>query len=892
MLKPQEKLHKAVGGIIAILFIVSSIIIAYVLIDFGLRAQQEQAEMQQKTYERQIKAISMAKSTRGLWYYDSTESTLTINITNNYVEPIMVTGIVILYTDGSFEVLKENLATQLGSRFLSGTLTLPHIIPPGETLTIKLNTLNKEPASVEFSIATFETLASSSAKKYVPEATVYDIVLAPVAFGEGTVTAKGYALEAQSIYPSSIIVHKGIGDPNNDITYVYTANDGLAYKVTSEKSVREVWLQGWQYRKSIYITNNIASDLNNYQVKIELNSTNFDFTKANSDGSDLRFTLEDGITLIPYWIQEWNSANQRAIIWIKVPQILANSITTIYMYYGNPSATSKSNGDNVFEFFDDFEGTFLNTTKWAVVEQIPTIQNSLCTVAGGDSVEAIRTVNTFTPPFAIHYKLKPSLTIGDWDAGVAVGTTQTQLLGFVDDTISIWRNYMAIMQLWWTLEDSISVLRSDYANFHEYRVIMLSNDNIFSDLTDGRVNNDDYDRSASGYIWLVNDNDGSGNAGIYDWIFVRKYVSPEPTYTLGSEESYYIYVSEIEAVFSNVISDAIRLDFNIRLRFNISNIDVRFYLWNWLSSSWDLVYSETVGTTFSDVSFSTLALSRYLSGGNVRLSINVTHTTSFEEYLDYISLTAYTSTRAVIYIGVGGSNEIYEYVADTGRFEGPITAEYNGIPIIFGPSTSIDYDTHRDLLWVVYGTSLYYYNVTDGRWYIYSSSLPESVSNGCSLIYINNKLFIFIGGNSNRYYIFDLSAWSSQPSGPYNLSFTISDYGVAETDGTYIYILASGGSIGFYKLNPVTLEVTKLNDSPTGYAVGLAYDGDRNRLWLVGKGGGIHYYIINSDLWKPFQYQIPYTPQNQGNRLEYANNKLYHIRDDSTRELWIIYVRG
>lgn len=887
MLRPLGKLHKGIGSIIAILFIISSIIIAYVLIDFGLRVNQKQAEIQRQSYETQTKGVDAARAVSGVWSYSSLDNILTINITNNYVEPLIVTGIVILYKDGSYEVLKGNLRQLLGLRLLSKVSTLPQTLTPGSTLTIKINTQGKEPVSVRSSIGTPEVIFSLSAKLEKVPRIMYKVTLIPVASDEGTVTAKGYALKSFTYIPSSITVHKGISDPGNDITYVYVADDGLVYKVTSENQTRSEWLQGWQYRKPVYITNTLPSNLNNYQVRIELNSSNFDFTKAKDDGSDLRFTLSDGSTLIPYWIQEWDSVNQRGIVWIKVPQIPANSTVVIYMYYGNPAAVDESNGDKVFIFFDDFEGTSLNYTKWVVVEQEPIIGDSLCIINGGNSIEAIRTVKTFTAPFIVHYRLKPLSTIGDWDSGIAVGITQTQLLGFIDDT----SNYLTIMQLWWWRPDRVPTSRSDYVNFHEYQVIMLTDDNIFSDLTDGRVNDDRHDRSASGYIWLVNDNDDSGNAGIYDWIFVRNYASPEPKYILGAEESYYFYVSEVEIGFNNIVSNAVRLDFIVRLKFNISSVDVNFYLWNWADASWDFVHSEVIGTTFINVSFSTLALNRYLYEGNVRLSINATHRAeAFEEYLDCVSLIAYTSTEVVIYIGIGGSNKIYKYVTSTGKFEGPIVAEYNGMSIIFGPSTSMDYDGYRNLLWVVYGTSLYYYNVTDDRWYVYSSDLPEPVGNGCSLIYISNKLFAFIGGNSNRYYVFDLSAWGSPPNGPYVLDFTISDYSTVETDGAHIYILAGGGSVGFYKLNPNTLEIIKLNDSPTGYAVGLAYDNDRNRLWLIGKGGGIYYYVIGDDLWEPFQQQIPYTPQSQGNRLEYANNRLYHVRDDSTRELWVIYV--
>ncbi len=115
------------------------------------------------------------------------------------------------------------------------------------------------------------------------------------------------------------------------------------------------WLSGWSYRRPITISSTV--DVNDYTVKIELNTSNFDFNKANPDGSDIRFTLDDGTTTIPYWIEIWSPTFAR--IWVRVPRIQAPS-TTIYLYYGNPSATSESNGYQTFLFFDDFEGNTLN----------------------------------------------------------------------------------------------------------------------------------------------------------------------------------------------------------------------------------------------------------------------------------------------------------------------------------------------------------------------------------------------------------------------------------------------------------------------------------------------------------------------------------------------------
>ena len=67
-----------------------------------------------------------------------------------------------------------------------------------------------------------------------------------------------------------------------------------------------------------------------------------------------------------------------ATFWVKVPSLPASGNLTIYMYYGNPSATNTSNGSATFYFFDDFEsypwtawtkeggpGTFIQSTDQA-----------------------------------------------------------------------------------------------------------------------------------------------------------------------------------------------------------------------------------------------------------------------------------------------------------------------------------------------------------------------------------------------------------------------------------------------------------------------------------------------------------------------------------------------
>jgi len=109
---------------------------------------------------------------------------------------------------------------------------------------------------------------------------------------------------------------------------------------------------GFKYCRPIYIHEQSGIDLIDYQVFIELNSMNFDFEHAQTNGEDIRFTDEYGF-LLDYWIEEWDSVNEKAKVWVEVPFIPANSSVVIYMYYGNPSASSASDGEETFGFFID-----------------------------------------------------------------------------------------------------------------------------------------------------------------------------------------------------------------------------------------------------------------------------------------------------------------------------------------------------------------------------------------------------------------------------------------------------------------------------------------------------------------------------------------------------------
>lgn len=113
----------------------------------------------------------------------------------------------------------------------------------------------------------------------------------------------------------------------------------------------------WSYSREITI--NPITPSNNYQIKVELNSSIFNYGSANLDGSDIRF-FDASNNSLDYWIENWNTTGT-SIIWVEV---LNSGTPLINMRYGNSEAISESSGDNTFIFFDDFENVSIDSNKW------------------------------------------------------------------------------------------------------------------------------------------------------------------------------------------------------------------------------------------------------------------------------------------------------------------------------------------------------------------------------------------------------------------------------------------------------------------------------------------------------------------------------------------------
>lgn len=104
----------------------------------------------------------------------------------------------------------------------------------------------------------------------------------------------------------------------------------------------------WSYYRDLTDAN--ATALADFVFRLELDSGNFDFAKAQSGGGDLRVYDVTADAELPHWIESWDSGGQAATLYVRGD--VANSLR---LYYGNPDADDTSDAGAVFDTYYGFE---------------------------------------------------------------------------------------------------------------------------------------------------------------------------------------------------------------------------------------------------------------------------------------------------------------------------------------------------------------------------------------------------------------------------------------------------------------------------------------------------------------------------------------------------------
>jgi len=268
---------------------------------------------------------------------------------------------------------------------------------------------------------------------------------------------------------------------------------------------------------------------------------------CRTDFGDVRFTGADGVTLLDYWMES-KVDGDNAVFWVEVADDLSTNNATIYVYYGNPDATTTSNGDNTFLFFDDFLGTSYDSNKWQV-EGSPTVTVSNCELklqidsySGSWSAHGLRSKTFQMDEKRIITKMKFSVNSGSVATNAYEAYYSKGQCNKVDFDASVDNLYASAdkRDIGGSFDDLLLLSGYTVDTYHTFYLARQSqvlkawlNGEYKGQISSTNVN----DGSAYIALCLEEWDSHSTIIGTYDYIAVAKYVDPEPSHgAWGNEE--------------------------------------------------------------------------------------------------------------------------------------------------------------------------------------------------------------------------------------------------------------------------------------------------------------------------------------------------------------------
>ncbi|PWR74801.1 DUF2341 domain-containing protein [Methanospirillum stamsii] len=274
----------------------------------------------------------------------------------------------------------------------------------------------------------------------------------------------------------------------------------------------------WKYKTLIQITNPVSQA--NYQHKLTLKW----HPGMRSDFRDIRFAQFNG-KRCDYWIESYTSRTS-AVVWIEVPTAGQRWLN---LFYGNGRAGSESSGANTFDFFDDFTGSNIDTSKWTATSGV-SVSSGICTITRGASAAYIYGKTDFGAGYNLRYKVKYGASGTLWSGHESsAATTSNALMDELDATYC----YPGSGTTSGQTAHSVSMSAA-------YRIIEITRTGGGSNATQFSIDGVQKVNSAP-YASVSNRHPvfhayGSGAVIYVDFVAIRKYAATEPTLNLISHQ--------------------------------------------------------------------------------------------------------------------------------------------------------------------------------------------------------------------------------------------------------------------------------------------------------------------------------------------------------------------
>jgi len=321
----------------------------------------------------------------------------------------------------------------------------------------------------------------------------------------------------------------------------------------------------WPYHKQVTITGQSGAGTD-YQVLLNVGessgATGEDFdlaSHATNFPNDIMFTATDGITVLPYYVEETTGTtpNRLSKIWVKVSANLDTN-QNIIIYYGKTGATSQSSGDNTFRFFDNFDDSAINAGKWvtancatycSIAEASGYLRMAVTTYSASKLYVQASSVSKLTYPMTIQHVAR----VGTNNIHTCVGTGIDQ--GCTYDVCALTTCQGIRSDATFAVPDFTVVPTNVATQRIAASTWVKHEEKLASGASNSNIGGTDYSNTASistadDYLKLnVRKWDTRSVTLDFDYIFIRKYAATEPAYnTSGSEET--------DATLTQIVEDS------------------------------------------------------------------------------------------------------------------------------------------------------------------------------------------------------------------------------------------------------------------------------------------------------------------------------------------------
>lgn len=300
------------------------------------------------------------------------------------------------------------------------------------------------------------------------------------------------------------------------------------------------WNPDWNYRREIVVSYS-GSPVSGYQLSFTLDTQSLiSEGKMRGDCGDIR--IVKGEEELPVYVENCNSPD--TVIWFRtdIPT------SPLYLYYGNPSAPSTSDPESVFDFFDNFD----DLSKWTLESTSYSLSSGILTLYTGGAYT--RVPFNLEDGYITEMRIRFETTASNYSGTVPELCSSSYTAGGnsnADATVLHMRDTGSQEVHLWVGDGSTS----SYNVYGGGSAGWTSSDGVWYitgiSLYGGslKVWKDGSVVKAIGPIsWakemhyirmgaFYNSSSYDIQDTSYDWVRVRKYVEPEPSVSLGPEES-------------------------------------------------------------------------------------------------------------------------------------------------------------------------------------------------------------------------------------------------------------------------------------------------------------------------------------------------------------------